>query len=100
MGGAAEFAAGGASAVAPGVGAENVVPDGINLWMPVADERAAMVALAASGIRVAAGSSFRAGPSDDGHSELGQQYVRITAGAVRGDVEEVAALLAAASRQA
>ncbi|UFS57423.1 aminotransferase-like domain-containing protein [Subtercola endophyticus] len=85
------------------------VPDGINLWMPVADERAAIVSLAASGIRVAAGTPFQArlGPTrvDDGPEGMLKvvapehpQAIRVTAGLVRGDFDEVAALLATAAR--
>lgn len=37
------------------------VPDGINVWLPVLDERAAILHLAAAGIRVAAGSAFVTG---------------------------------------
>ena len=36
-------------------------PDGINLWLPVRDERAARLHLSASGIRVAGGSSLPGG---------------------------------------
>ncbi|PRY69903.1 DNA-binding transcriptional MocR family regulator [Glaciihabitans tibetensis] len=66
------------------------LPDGINLWMRVEDERAAVVQLAAAGIRVAAGTPFLTAP--DG------QFIRITAGLVRDDFDAVGALLAAAAR--
>jgi len=69
------------------------VPDGINLWLPVGDERDAVVQLAAAGIRVAAGTPFVAGP---GGGEL--DHVRVTVGHVRDDVDSVAALLASAAR--
>ena len=66
------------------------VPDGINLWLPVRDERAAMVHLSASGIRVAGGSVFLAAG--------GAPYLRVTSGLVSpDDASEVAAALAAAS---
>ena len=66
------------------------VPDGINMWLPVRDERAAMVHLSASGIRVAGGSVFVAAD--------GAPYVRVTSGLVSpGDATEVAAALAAAA---
>lgn len=65
--------------------------DGINLWLPVADERSAEVSLASAGITVAAGSPFvidgAVGP-----------HVRVTAGSVEGDASAVAGALAAAAR--
>lgn len=64
--------------------------DGINTWLPVADERDALVRLAASGIRVAGGSPFLA--ADDSGA-----FVRVTAGALADEVEPVARALAAAA---
>ncbi|MDH6181465.1 DNA-binding transcriptional MocR family regulator [Microbacteriaceae bacterium SG_E_30_P1] len=64
--------------------------DGLNAWLPVADERAALVSLAAAGIRVAPGSPFRL--------VAGEPHVRVTVGLVRDDVEVIASALAAASR--
>ncbi|GLK18058.1 aminotransferase class I/II-fold pyridoxal phosphate-dependent enzyme [Herbiconiux flava] len=70
--------------------------DGINTWLPVADEKAAILTLAASGIRVAAGSSFvAAAPVPDARPP---QFLRVTAGRVVDDFDAVAALLAAAAR--
>jgi DNA-binding transcriptional MocR family regulator len=66
------------------------LPDGINLWMRVEDERAAVVQLAAAGIRVAAGTPFLSAP--------GGQFIRVTAGLLRDDFDAVAAQLADASR--
>ncbi len=67
--------------------------DGINTWLPVADERDAIVRLAASGIRVAGGSPFLAEtpPIEPG------AYIRVTAGALAGEVEVVAQALASAA---
>jgi DNA-binding transcriptional MocR family regulator len=65
--------------------------DGINLWVAVASERAAVVHLAAAGVRVAAGGPFRSGTG-------GEDHVRVTVGQVRSDVDEVAAVLADAAR--
>jgi DNA-binding transcriptional MocR family regulator len=68
--------------------------DGINLWMQVADERSATVALAARGIGVAPGEPFLVRPDDDHH------HLRATVGLVTGPddhVREVAANLAAAA---
>ncbi len=64
--------------------------DGINTWLPVADERAAIVQLAAAGIRVAAGTPFQA--------SLDGSFVRVTAGLLRNDFDSVAAQLAVAAR--
>lgn len=64
--------------------------DGINTWLPVADERDAIVQLAASGIRVAGGSPFLA-------SDEPGAFIRVTVGALAGDVEPVARALAAAA---
>ncbi|MBX3092761.1 MAG: aminotransferase class I/II-fold pyridoxal phosphate-dependent enzyme [Cryobacterium sp.] len=65
--------------------------DGINAWIPVADEQAAIVQLAAQGIRVAGGSPFFASESERAH-------VRVTAGAIAEDVEFVASALASLAR--
>lgn len=61
-----------AELVARGVPA--VARDGINVWIEVADERAAMVQLAAAGIRVAPGSPFQWGDA--------APRVRLTVGVV------------------
>lgn len=69
--------------------------DGINTWLPVADERNAIVQLAASGIRVAGGTPFFASaPIDRGSTE---SFIRVTAGALPDDVLPVARALAAAA---
>lgn len=68
------------------------VPDGINLWLPVADERAALVQLTSHGIRAAGGSPFVA------PGAASADHIRVTTGLV--DVSEashVAAALAAAA---
>jgi DNA-binding transcriptional MocR family regulator len=64
--------------------------DGINTWLRVGDERAAVVQLAAAGIRVAAGNPFQA--------TAGSGFVRVTVGLVRDDFDSVAQNLASASR--
>jgi DNA-binding transcriptional MocR family regulator len=72
-------------------GVEIAQPDGINLWLPVRDERAAVLRLAAAGIRVAAGTPFLASGSGGG-------FVRVTSGLVApDDADEVAVALAAAA---
>ena len=62
--------------------------DGINLWLRVDDERDAVVQLAASGIRVAAGTPFLTTP--------GGQFIRVTVGQIRDDFAAVGAQLALA----
>ena len=64
--------------------------DGINTWLEVADERAAVRVLAAAGIRVAAGTPFLA--------TEGRQFVRVTAGMVRTDAAAIGQALAEAAR--
>lgn len=66
-------------------------PDGFNLWLPVADERAALVRLAASGIAVAPGSPFIA-PGVEA-----TPHVRVTAGMVVENARLVAEALADAA---
>ena len=88
-------------------GVETIRSDGINTWVPVHDERSALVQLAAAGIRVAPGSPFLAadaagslpgpvGAPRDG-SAAGQDHVRVTVGLVRDDTDAVAAALATAA---
>ena len=64
--------------------------DGLNAWLPVADERAAMVSLAAAGIRVAPGAPFQLGSPTP--------RVRVTVGLVHDDVDAIASALASAAR--
>lgn len=73
------------------LGVDVPVPDGINLWLPVADERAALVQLTTAGIRAAGGAPFLAAPS-------GEDHLRVTTGLVEvSEASHVAAALAAAS---
>lgn len=65
--------------------------DGINVWVPVADETAAVVRLASQGIGVAPGAPFAVLPGQAPH-------VRVTAGLLADGHAEVAAALAAAAR--
>lgn len=60
--------------------------DGINMWVPVADEATALVRLEAAGIQVARGRPFRAVPP----SEDGAGHVRVTVGALTGGPDAVA----------
>jgi DNA-binding transcriptional MocR family regulator len=82
-------------AVAAALADHGVLParsDGINTWLPIADERSTLVQLAAAGIRVAAGSAFMATDAPGAPA-----FVRVTVGMVRDDAAEVAAALAAAA---
>ncbi|MBG6215923.1 DNA-binding transcriptional MocR family regulator [Arthrobacter sp. CAN_A6] len=64
--------------------------DGINIWIPVADESAAMVRLASQGIGVAPGTPFAVLPRQQGH-------IRVTIGAVSESIPELAELIAGAA---
>lgn len=73
------------------LGVDVGAPDGINLWLPVRDERAAIIRLAAEGIAVAAGEPFVV------HPVSGTGSVRVTAGSVSENVRLVAEALARAA---
>jgi DNA-binding transcriptional MocR family regulator len=64
--------------------------DGINLWIEVADERTALVLLAAQGIGAAPGTPFLVGDNPTDH-------LRITVGLVRDHVHALADQLAVAA---
>jgi DNA-binding transcriptional MocR family regulator len=66
------------------------IRDGINAWIPVEDERAAVVRLGADGIRVASGRPFQLGDTSD--------HIRVTVGIVRSNVGQLADALVAAAR--
>ena len=73
-------------------GVHVAAPDGINLWVPVRDERAALLHLATFGIRVAPGVPFLASGS------AAAPHVRVTSGLVEpADAREVAEALAQAA---
>ncbi|HZD04856.1 MAG TPA: hypothetical protein VE173_08055, partial [Longimicrobiales bacterium] len=61
--------------------------DGLNLWVPVPNEEAALVSLASRGIAVAPGRPFQLRPTFEG-------YVRVTCGSTAADLTEVASVLA------
>jgi DNA-binding transcriptional MocR family regulator len=65
--------------------------DGINVWVPVLDESAALLRLASQGIGVAPGSPFAVLPGPVNH-------IRVTAGLLAHGHAEVAAEIAAATR--
>lgn len=71
------------------LGAESVdirAADGLNLWVPVEDEAAALISLTQNGIGVAPGSLFRSSPGGDPH-------VRVTFAALATGQEDVARAL-------
>ncbi|GGG00547.1 GntR family transcriptional regulator [Rhodococcoides trifolii] len=66
--------------------------DGFNLWLPVLDQSAAMVSLAAAGIKTAPGEVFRVADFTDHH-------LRVTTSSLQaGDIDWVATELAVAAR--
>jgi DNA-binding transcriptional MocR family regulator len=65
--------------------------EGMNLWVPVHDESAAIVRLASQGIGVSTGAPYAVLPDSQGH-------VRVTAGLVADGHEQLAAQIAAAAR--
>ncbi|QWT22770.1 aminotransferase class I/II-fold pyridoxal phosphate-dependent enzyme [Subtercola sp. PAMC28395] len=79
-------------------GVELDIADGINLWLPVSDEKAAIVSLAASGIRVAAGTPFLASSFTAPAGLAAGEHVRVTAGLVKGEFDDIATHLASATR--
>lgn len=64
--------------------------DGLNLWVPVHDESAAIVRLASQGVGVTPGTPFDVLPDGGGH-------VRVTVGLVADGFEELAQILAVAA---
>jgi DNA-binding transcriptional MocR family regulator len=64
--------------------------DGLNIWVPVHDEAAAIVRLASQGIGVTPGTPFDVLPGGGGH-------IRVTSGLVADRHDELAATLAAAA---
>lgn len=73
-------------------GVPTTARDGLSLWVPVADEHAALVGLAVHGIGAGAGSLFTARP-------LQVPHLRVTTSRLTTRVEEVADLLAAEAPQ-
>jgi DNA-binding transcriptional MocR family regulator len=69
--------------------------DGINVWIPVADERSALITLAALGIRVAPGSPFVVGTANDQ-----TDAIRVTTGRLPDDdirIDEIVEAIAQAA---
>jgi DNA-binding transcriptional MocR family regulator len=71
-------------------GVQVAAGDGLNLWVPVHDESAAIVRLASQGVGVTPGSPFEVIPG-------GSAHVRVTAGLVSEGHDELAEILAAAA---
>ncbi|WP_430786143.1 aminotransferase class I/II-fold pyridoxal phosphate-dependent enzyme [Actinoplanes sp. G11-F43] len=67
--------------------------EGLNIWLPVADEQAALLSLASSGIGAAAGTAFTVGPAMPPH-------LRVTTGLITEDHTAVAERLSRAARAA
>jgi DNA-binding transcriptional MocR family regulator len=65
--------------------------DGINMWVPVLDESAALVRLASEGIGVMPGAPFSVLADEGGH-------IRVTVAAVSSSVRELAESIAGAAR--
>src|SRR5699024_7135797 len=65
--------------------------DGFNIWVPVADETAALVRLASQGIGAAAGAPFTVNDNPQAH-------IRLTISAVTENFTELAQTVAAAAR--
>ena len=72
--------------------------DGINVWIPVEDERSALITLAAAGIRVAPGSPFIVTADS-----TTRDAIRVTTGRLPDDedrIEDVASIIARAAGSA
>jgi len=74
------------------LGVEVPGTDGLNIWVPVRDEAAAVLRLASRGIAVTPGSPFSV---ENGHGPEG--HVRVTTGLVREGHAELAELIAEAA---
>lgn len=82
-----------------GLGVDVEARDGLNVWVPVPDEAAARVTLAAAGIQVSRGSAFVVPTAADDAApgpHVGD-HVRVSLGGLRDSIPEVAAAIAAAA---
>jgi DNA-binding transcriptional MocR family regulator len=69
--------------------------DGINLWLPVLDEQAALISLASEGIGAAGGAAFL--PSVSAVPTTPEPHLRVTVGQMSGQYADVARRLARAA---
>ena len=77
------------------LGVDTSPGDGINVWVPVEDERSALITLAASGIRVAPGSPFIVVGDDVSPGGL-----RVTSGRLPDDPQRIAEIAEGIARAA
>jgi DNA-binding transcriptional MocR family regulator len=77
------------------LGVDTSPGDGINVWVPVEDERSALITLAASGIRVAPGSPFIVVGDDVSTGGL-----RVTSGRLPDDEQSIAEIAEGIARAA
>ncbi|MDN4475309.1 aminotransferase class I/II-fold pyridoxal phosphate-dependent enzyme [Demequina sp. SYSU T00192] len=82
-----------------GAGIDAATADGLNAWVPVRDEHAARVTLAAHGIRVSRGSAFlvRSELNGDAEGPHTGDHIRVSLGALRESIPAVAGAIAAAA---
>lgn len=69
--------------------------DGLNIWVPVADETAALLLLATHGIGASSGRPFMV--DAPGRVEPASPHLRITVGSVAGGFDDLAGVVAAAA---
>ena len=86
-------------AVRAGLAGEGIISttgDGINAWVEVLDERAALITLAALGVRVSPGSPFMVSPGSDAMGNPGAQHIRVTTGVLdEHDAEQLQHVISA-----
>ncbi|MDN4474035.1 aminotransferase class I/II-fold pyridoxal phosphate-dependent enzyme [Demequina zhanjiangensis] len=77
--------------------------DGLNVWVPVRDEQAAQITLAAHGIRVSLGSAFQVGGDDEPRGlQPGPHrgdHIRVSLGLLVEGFPEIAAAIALAAHE-
>lgn len=86
------------AAALAGHGVDVAPGDGLTMWIPVADEQAAVERLLAAGVRVTAGDRYLARRRGGAVPGRGPEHIRITLGALTDDIDTVATLIARAAR--